>query len=128
EQVFQRGSRSRIELVMGYTSRGAPIDWVPLEPVVFVRDTVSVAGRPPHPATTKFIRCFPVFQRIAVEAARNESHSRSSRRRARPTASVQGLQAHPAGYRAGKFVRVYQPLPRDFWFTRELNSPRLVCL
>jgi len=68
EQVFQRGSRSRIQLVMagefpltiaygphiqGYTSRGAPIDWVPLEPVVFVRDTVSVAGRPPHPATTK---------------------------------------------------------------------------
>ena len=68
DQVFQRGSRSRIQLVMagefpltiaygphiqGYTSRGAPIDWVPLEPVVFVRDTISVAGRPPHPAAAK---------------------------------------------------------------------------
>jgi ABC-type Fe3+ transport system substrate-binding protein len=68
EQVFQRGSRSRIQLVMagefpltiaygphiqGYTSRAAPIDWVPLEPVVFVRDTISVAGKPPHPASAK---------------------------------------------------------------------------
>ena len=68
EQVFQRGSRSRIQLVMagefpltvaygphiqGYTSRGAPIDWIPLEPVVFVRDTISVAGKPPHPAAAK---------------------------------------------------------------------------
>ena len=68
EQVFQRGSRSRIQLVIAgefpltiaygphiqsYITRRAPIDWVPLEPVVFVRDTVSVAGRPPHSAATK---------------------------------------------------------------------------
>ena len=68
EQVFQRGSRSRIQLVIAgefpltiaygphiqsYITRRAPIEWVPLEPVIFVRDTVSVAGRPPHPAATK---------------------------------------------------------------------------
>jgi iron(III) transport system substrate-binding protein len=70
DQVFQRGSRGRIQLVMagefpltiaygphaqGYTSKGAPIDWVPLEPVVFVVDTVSVAGKPPHPAAARLL-------------------------------------------------------------------------
>ena len=68
DQVFQRGSRGRVQLVVAgecpftiaygphiqsYVTRGAPIDWVPLEPVIFVRDTVSVAGKPPHPASTK---------------------------------------------------------------------------
>ena len=68
DQVFQRGSRSRIQLVIAgefpltiaygphiqsYITRSAPIDWMPLEPVVFVRDTVSIAGRPPHPVATK---------------------------------------------------------------------------
>lgn len=68
EQVFQRGSRGRIQLVMagefplaivygphvqGYTSKGAPIDWVPLEPVVFIFDSVSIAAKPPHPAASR---------------------------------------------------------------------------
>ena len=68
DQVFQRGSRGRIQLVMagefpltiaygphvqGYTSRGAPIDWVALEPVVFIFDSVSIAAKPPHPAAAK---------------------------------------------------------------------------
>ncbi|HEX2386123.1 MAG TPA: extracellular solute-binding protein [Candidatus Binatia bacterium] len=68
EQVFQRGSRGRIQLAMagefpltiaygphvqGYTSRRAPIDWVALEPVVFIFDSVSMAGKPPHPAAAK---------------------------------------------------------------------------
>jgi ABC-type Fe3+ transport system substrate-binding protein len=68
EQVFQRGSRSRIQLVIAgefpltiaygphiqsYITKHAPIEWIPLEPVVFVRDTISVAGRAPHPAATK---------------------------------------------------------------------------
>jgi ABC-type Fe3+ transport system substrate-binding protein len=68
DQVFQRGSRSRIQLVIAgefpitiaygphiqsYISKHAPIEWVPLEPVVFVRDTISVAGRAQHPAATK---------------------------------------------------------------------------
>jgi iron(III) transport system substrate-binding protein len=68
EQLFQRGSRGRVQLVaagecpltiaygphiQSYVTRGAPIDWVPLEPVIFVRDTVSVAGKAPHPAAAK---------------------------------------------------------------------------
>jgi iron(III) transport system substrate-binding protein len=68
DQVFQRGSRGRIQLVMagefpltiaygphvqGYTSSGAPIDWVALEPVVFIFDSVSMAGKPAHPAAAK---------------------------------------------------------------------------
>jgi iron(III) transport system substrate-binding protein len=68
DQVFQRGSRGRVQLVVAgecpltiaygphiqsYVTRGAPIDWVPLEPVIFVRDSVSVAGKPPHPASAK---------------------------------------------------------------------------
>jgi iron(III) transport system substrate-binding protein len=68
EQVFQRGSRGRVQLVVAgefpltiaygphiqsYIAQRAPIDWVPLEPVIFVRDTVSLAGKPPHPAAAK---------------------------------------------------------------------------
>lgn len=68
DQVFQRGSRGRLQLAMagefplataygphveGYMSRGAPIDWVALEPVVFIFDSVSLAGKPPHPAAAK---------------------------------------------------------------------------
>jgi ABC-type Fe3+ transport system substrate-binding protein len=68
DQVFQRGSRSRIQLVIAgefpltiaygphiqsYITRRAPIEWVALEPVVFVRDTISVAGKPPHPAAAR---------------------------------------------------------------------------
>ena len=68
EQVFQRGARGRISLVaageapltIGYgphaqsfVNQGAPIDWVPLEPVVVIINTVSIAARPPHPAAAK---------------------------------------------------------------------------
>jgi ABC-type Fe3+ transport system substrate-binding protein len=68
EQLFQRGSRGRVQLVVAgecpltigygphiqsYVTRAAPIDWVPLEPVIFVRDSVSVAGKPPHPAAAR---------------------------------------------------------------------------
>ena len=70
EQVFQRGSRGRIQLVVAgefpltiaygphvqsYVTQGAPIDWAPLEPVVFVLDTVSVAHRPPHPSAARLL-------------------------------------------------------------------------
>lgn len=68
EQVFQRGSRGRIQLVVAgefpltiaygphvqsYVSQGAPIDWVPLEPVVFILDSVSVAQKAPHPSAAR---------------------------------------------------------------------------
>jgi iron(III) transport system substrate-binding protein len=68
EQIFQRGARGRIQLVaageapltIGYgphaqsfVNQGAPIEWVPLEPVVVIVSTVSIAQRPPHPAAAK---------------------------------------------------------------------------
>jgi ABC-type Fe3+ transport system substrate-binding protein len=68
EQVFQRGARGRVQLVaagefpltIGYgphvqsfISKGAPVEWVPLEPVVTVINTVSVAAKAPHPAAAR---------------------------------------------------------------------------
>ncbi|MGH7771342.1 MAG: ABC transporter substrate-binding protein [Candidatus Binatia bacterium] len=68
EQVFQRGARGRIQLVaagefpltIGYgphaqsfINQGAPIDWVPLEPVVVIVNTVSVARRARHPSAAR---------------------------------------------------------------------------
>jgi iron(III) transport system substrate-binding protein len=68
EQIFQRGARGRIQLVaageapltLGYgphaqsfVNQGAPIEWVPLEPVVVIINTVSITSSPPHPAAAK---------------------------------------------------------------------------
>lgn len=68
DQIFQRGARGRIQLVaageapltIGYgphaqsfVNQGAPIEWVPLEPVVVIINTVSIASRAPHPAAAK---------------------------------------------------------------------------
>jgi ABC-type Fe3+ transport system substrate-binding protein len=68
DQVFQRGARGRIQLVaageapltIGYgphaqsfVNQGAPIEWVPLEPVVTIVSTVSIAQRPPHPVAAR---------------------------------------------------------------------------
>ena len=68
EQIFQRGARGRIQLVaageapltIGYgphaqsfVNQGAPIEWVPLEPVVVIINTVSITSSPPHPAAAK---------------------------------------------------------------------------
>ena len=67
-QIFQRGARGRIQLVaageapltIGYgphaqsfVNQGAPIEWVPLEPVVVIINTASIAARAPHPASAK---------------------------------------------------------------------------
>ena len=70
EQIFQRGARGRIQLVaageapltIGYgphaqsfVNQGAPIEWVPLEPVVVIVNTVNIAQRAPHPAAAKLL-------------------------------------------------------------------------
>ena len=70
EQIFQRGARGRIQLVaageapltLGYgphaqsfVNQGAPIEWVPLEPVVAIVNTVNLAQRAPHPAAGKLL-------------------------------------------------------------------------
>ena len=61
DQIFQRGARGRIQLVaageapltIGYgphaqsfVNQGAPIEWMPLEPVVVIINTVSITSRP----------------------------------------------------------------------------------
>ena len=70
DQIFQRGARGHIQLVaageapltIGYgphaqsfVNQGAPIEWVPLEPVVVIVSTTSIAQRPPHPAAAKLL-------------------------------------------------------------------------
>jgi len=79
EQIFQRGARGRIQLVaageapltIGYgphaqsfVNQGAPIEWVPLEPVVVIINTASIAARPPHPAAAKLFIDF-LFSKAA---------------------------------------------------------------
>lgn len=68
DPVPMRGNTNRVQLVMAgefpliiayaptiqrATSKGAPIDWVPLEPVVVQVNPVMVAAKAPHPYTAK---------------------------------------------------------------------------
>jgi iron(III) transport system substrate-binding protein len=70
DQIFQRGARGRIQLVaageapltfgygphaQSFVNQGAPIEWVPLEPVVAIVNTVNLAQRAPHPAAGKLL-------------------------------------------------------------------------
>ena len=79
EQMFQRGARGRVQLVaageapltIGYgphaqsfVIQGAPIEWVPLEPVIVIINTVSITSRPPHPAAAKLFIDF-LFSKAA---------------------------------------------------------------
>jgi iron(III) transport system substrate-binding protein len=79
EQVFQRGARGRVQLVaagefpltiaygphvQSFTEKGAPVDWVPLEPVVTIINTVSIADKAPHPAAARLFIDF-LFSRAA---------------------------------------------------------------
>jgi len=79
DQIFQRGARGRIQLVaageaplafgygphaQSYVNQGAPIEWVALEPVVVIVNTVSLAQRAPHPAAAKLFIDF-LFSKTA---------------------------------------------------------------
>lgn len=79
EQIFQRGARGRIQLIaageaplaIGYgphaqsfVNQGAPIEWVPLEPVVVIISTTSIAARAAHPAAARLFIDF-LFSRSA---------------------------------------------------------------
>jgi ABC-type Fe3+ transport system substrate-binding protein len=87
ELVFQRGARGRVQLVaageypftIGYgphvqsfVQRGAPVDWVPLEPVVTIINTVSVAEKAPHPAAARLFVDF-LFSKTAQLMLREQS-------------------------------------------------------
>lgn len=69
-QIFQRGARGRVQLVaageapltiaygphaQAFVNQGAPIEWVPLEPVVVIVNTASLAAKAPHPASAKLL-------------------------------------------------------------------------
>ena len=73
EPVPMRGNTNRVQmtlagqfsLIIAYgptiqreTSRGAPIDWVPLEPVVVQVNPVMLAAAAPHPNTAKLFTDF----------------------------------------------------------------------
>jgi ABC-type Fe3+ transport system substrate-binding protein len=70
EPVVMRGSTIRVQLaaagefplVMAYANiiqnlaeRGAPVDWVPLEPAVVSVNTVMLGGKAPHPNAAKLL-------------------------------------------------------------------------
>ena len=91
DQIFQRGARGRIQLVaageapltfgygphaQSYVNQGAPIEWVPLEPVVVIVNTVSLAQRAPHPAAAKLFIDF-LFSKAAQMKLRELSRSPS---------------------------------------------------
>lgn len=71
--VFQRGNTARSQLVLAgefpltigygnifqkFTSQGAPLDWVPLQPVPVNLNSVSLANHAPHPAAAKLFLNF----------------------------------------------------------------------
>ena len=70
DQVFQRGSPNRVQLMVAgefalaiayaphfqkYVTRGAPVDWVPLEPVVFFGLPLMIAKQAPHPVGARLL-------------------------------------------------------------------------
>ena len=84
EQGFQRGARLRVQLVTAgefhmtigfaphaqdYLSKNAPIDWVPLEPVVFNVSSLSLAKRAPHPNAAKLFIDFLLSKEMQVRSA-----------------------------------------------------------
>lgn len=86
EQIFQRGARLRVQMVAAgethltigfgphaqdYMNKGAPIDWVALEPVVFNVSSISLAKQAPHPGAAKLFIDFLLskdVQQSSVEA------------------------------------------------------------
>ncbi|MBI4527090.1 MAG: extracellular solute-binding protein [Deltaproteobacteria bacterium] len=88
DPVFHRGSRLSIQLVMAgeapltmaygshahdYVSKGAPIGWVTLQPVVFNVNSISLAKRAPHPNAAKLFIDF-LFSKEAQTHLRAISH------------------------------------------------------
>jgi len=82
EQIFQRGARGRIQLVaageapltIGYgphaqsfVNQGAPIEWVPLEPVVVIINGLCIAQRAPHPAGARLFIDFLLSKTAQVK-------------------------------------------------------------
>ena len=101
QMVLQRGNTLRTQLALAgefplviasvttiqrYTSRGAPIDWVPLEPVPVQMNPIMLGARAPHPNAAKLFidfllsgegqRLLVKFQRIPVRRGINPNPPR----------------------------------------------------
>ncbi|MBI4523977.1 MAG: extracellular solute-binding protein [Deltaproteobacteria bacterium] len=88
EQGFQRGARLRVQLVAAgefpmtigfgphaqdYISKNAPIDWIPLEPVVFNVSSLSLAKRAPHPHAAKLFMDFLLSKEMQTRTVENNN-------------------------------------------------------
>ncbi len=86
--TFHRGSRLRIQLIIAgeapltiaygshahdYASKGAPIGWITLQPVVFNVNSISLAKHAPHPNAAKLFIDF-LFSKEAHTQLRAISH------------------------------------------------------
>ncbi|HEX2933191.1 MAG TPA: extracellular solute-binding protein [Candidatus Binatia bacterium] len=82
DQIFQRGARGRVQLVaageapltiaygphaQSFLNQGAPIEWVPLEPVVVIINGLCIAQRAPHPAAAKLFIDFLLSKTAQVK-------------------------------------------------------------
>ena len=128
DQIFQRGARGRISLVaageapltIGYgphaqsfVNQGAPIDWVPLEPVVVIINTASIAARPPHPAAAKLFIDF-LFSKPAQLKLREMSRIPSrSDVEADPPRLIERIQKSRSGFGERKHGGVDQTVSTD---------------
>jgi len=83
--IIQRGNTARLQLtvagefpllitynyvVEGFAAKGAPIDWVALEPVVVQINPVMIAAKAPHPNAARLLMDF-VLSRKAQEILRD---------------------------------------------------------
>lgn len=83
--IIQRGNTARLQLtvagefpllitynymVQGFAAKGAPVDWVPLEPVVVQINPVMVAAKGRHPSAARLLTDF-ILSREAQTALRD---------------------------------------------------------
>lgn len=128
DPVLMRGNTNRVQLVMAgefpliiayaptiqrHTSKGAPIDWVPLEPVVVQVNPAMLAANAPHPNAAKLFIDFALsegqkllvgFRRIPVRNDVEPDPPRLFR-------GYQRIVEHPESYQdfTGT-VRLYQEI------------------
>lgn len=129
EPVPMRGNTNRVQLTMAgefpliiayaptiqrEASRGAPIDWLPLEPVVVQVNPVMLAAEAPHPNAARLFADFMLskegqsmlvgFRRIPVREDVDADPPRLFR-------GYKRIVEHPEGYENfGETVRLYQDI------------------
>jgi iron(III) transport system substrate-binding protein len=87
--------------IQSYTGRGAPLDWVPLEPVVVSVTTITLADKTRHPNAAKLFIDFSLSkegQEKLWESARIPVRKDVEPRPPRLFRGYQRLVVHPDGY------------------------------